>query len=540
VDYQEAIGVKMIFRIFLFSFFALLVKLNAQVPISLNEVTANADSDVGDKNTTIAIATPARSSEEKTIERAQEGLKSTEVGSRVGAAKLLGKYRSIKTSILLISALDDESPLVRRAAMVSIAEHASNGFPVYDKALAEKIYSKLGDSDVEVRREVSTMIPRIISPMRRSGMELIEINGRKVYRSVSSAMRSDLYKMTQDAFLDKDAIVRQNVLKYHTYLSVPLPLLSLEKLLSDSDLGVLLTALDRISSSASQPRIVNRVKALSKHANKGIRLKVVAVARNANSYHSDYRGILREMTNDSDPEVLSMAAVELARFGERVPGEVVGKIKNFLLGVNGLSTQVTTILYTVSSLGVDGAEIYKALTEHSSSQIRAIAWQRFINLSEGWRDSSVWLPATKDPDPKVRKVVLNGLRGQSNNLSEKQLGVLVESAFSDVRIFAAQSLLDASQSTVESLGFDLLIDEDTIVRSTTIRAMSARRVPGWLTIMKRSLLDTDYVIQRSAMDGLLGDRKEGVPVLIDYISKNPQSRISNLAKIELNKIGVQP
>ena len=540
MDYQEAIGVKMIFRIFLFSFFALLVELNAQVPISLNEVTPNADSDVGDQNATIALAPPARSSEEKTIERAQEGLKSTEVGSRVGAAKLLGKYRSIKTSILLISALDDESALVRRAAMVSIAEHASNGFPVYDKALAEKIYSKLGDSDVEVRREVSTMIPRIISPMRRSGMELIEINGRKVYRSVSSAMRPDLYKMTQDAFLDKDAIVRQNVLKYHTYLSVPLPLLSLEKLLSDSDLGVLLTALDRISSSASQPRIVNRVKVLSKHANKGIRLKVVAVARNANSYHSDYRGILREMTNDSDPEVLSMAAVELARFGERVPGKVVEQIKNFLLGVNGLSTQVTTILYTVSSLGVDGAEIYKALTEHSSSQIRAIAWQRFINLSEGWRDSSVWLPATKDPDPKVRKVVLNGLRGQSNNLSEKQLGVLVESGFSDVRIFAAQSLLDASQSTVESLGFNLLIDEDTIVRSTTIRAMSARRVPGWLTIMKRSLLDTDYVIQRSAMDGLLGDRKEGVPVLIDYISKNPQSRISNLTKIELNKIGVQP
>jgi len=531
----------MIFRIFLFSSFAFLFELSAQVPISPSEVTPNADSDVGDQNTTIAIAPPpARSSEEKTIERAQEGLKSAEVGSRVGAAKLLGKYRSIKTSILLISALDDESALVRRAAMVSIAEHASNGFPVYDKALAEKIYSKLGDPDVEVRREVSTMIPRIISPMRRSGMELIEINGRKVYRSVSSAMRPDLYKMTQDAFLDKDAIVRQNVLKYHTYLSVPLPLLSLEKLLSDSDLGVLLTALDRISSSASQPRIVNRVKALSKHANKGIRLKVVAVARNANSYHSDYRGILREMTKDSDPEVLSMAAVELARFGERVPGKVVEQIKNFLLGVNGLSTQVTTILYTVSSLGVDGAEIYKALTEHSSSQIRAIAWQRFINLSGGWRDSSVWLPATKDPDPKVRKVVLNGLRGQSNNLSEKQLGVLVESGFSDVRIFAAQSLLDATQSTVESLGFDLLIDEDTIVRSTTIRAMSARRVPGWLTIMKRSLLDTDYVIQRSAMDGLLGDRKEGVPVLIDYISKNPQSRISNLAKIELSKIGVQP
>ena len=205
----------MIFRIFLFSFFAFLFELSAQVPISPGQVTPNADSDVGDQNTTIPIAPPARSSEEKTIERAQEGLTSTEVGSRVGAAKLLGKYRSIQTSILLISALDDESALVRRAAMVSIAEHASNGFPVYDKALAEKIYSKLGDPDVEVRREVSTMIPRIISPMRRSGMELIEINGRKVYRSVSSAMRPDLYKMTQDAFLDKDAIVLIGVITYY-------------------------------------------------------------------------------------------------------------------------------------------------------------------------------------------------------------------------------------------------------------------------------------------------------------------------------------
>ena len=34
--------------------------------------------------------------------------------------------------------------------MVSLAEHASNGFLVYDKSLIEKIYSKVGDPDVEV------------------------------------------------------------------------------------------------------------------------------------------------------------------------------------------------------------------------------------------------------------------------------------------------------------------------------------------------------------------------------------------------------
>ena len=105
--------------------------------------------------------------------------------------------------------------------------------------------------------------------------------------------------------------------------------------------------------------------------------------------------------------------------------------------------------------------------------------------------------------------------------------------------FAAQNLLNADLETVSSLGFDLLIDEDTIVRSTTIRAMSTMRVPGWIKVMTRSLLDSDYVIQRAAMDGLLEDRQKGVPALIEYVSKNPQSRISNLAIIELNKIGIQ-
>jgi len=518
------------------------IGLNGQIPVPGDQLgTKIIDGvDILDENSSSIPILVKRSSEEETIERARVDLKNSEVGRRVGAAKLLGKYRSTTTSMLLISALDDTSALVRRAVMVSLAEHASNGFYIYDKTLVEKIYSKLGDPDVEVRREVSTMIPRMITGMMRSRMEVIEINGRKVYRSAPSKMRPDLYKMTQDAFLDKDAIVRQNVLKYHSYLKVSLPLLTLEKLLTDSDIGVLLTALERISSNASQSIILNRVKELSRHKNKGIRLKVVATARNANSYNPGYRGILREMTRDSDSEVLSMAAVELARFGERVPAQVIEEIKKFLLGVNGLSSQVTTILYTVSALGVDGIGVYRALTEHSSSQIRTIAWQRFINLSDGWKDSSIWLPATKDPDKEVRQVVLNTLRGRTNDLSENELSILVESKFSDVRIFAAQSLLNAKLGAVEALGFDLLIDEDTIVRSTTIRAMSARRVPGWLTIMNRSLLDDNYVIQRAAMDGLLEDKKEGVPILLEYISRNPQSRISHLARNELSRLGVQP
>ena len=107
-----------------------------------------------------------RSSQSETILRAAKDLDHLEVGRRVGAAKLLGKYPGSQSAFLLVAALDDPSPLVRRSVMVSLAEHASNGYPLYDKSLVEKVYSKLGDSGVEVRREVSTMIPRLVSGLR--------------------------------------------------------------------------------------------------------------------------------------------------------------------------------------------------------------------------------------------------------------------------------------------------------------------------------------------------------------------------------------
>jgi HEAT repeat protein len=481
-----------------------------------------------------------RSSQSETILRAGKDLGHVEVGRRVGAAKLLGKYPGSQSAFLLVDALDDKSPLVRRSVMVSLAEHASNGYPLYDKSLVEKVYSKLGDSDVEVRREVSTMIPRLVSGMRRSGVEVVEINGRRIFRSVPPSIRADLLQITQKAFLDPDAIVRQNVLKYHIYLGVPLPVATLVKLLGDSDLGVLLTALDRITSNAGHPEVVDRIEELSRHPDRGIRLKIVSVARDANRFHARYRSVLRAMTNDQDPQVLSMAAVELARFGERIPSATVQRIKQYLLGVEGMSTQVTTILYAISAMGSDGIGVYAALTEHSSSRIRKVSWQRYLSLSSGWNKPRLWIPATKDRDKGVREAVLNLVRGRPVDLSSDDMASLVDSKYADVRIFAGQSLLTVNKSVLGQFSFDLLIDENSIVRSTTIRAMGSRKVTGWVKVMTRSLLDDDYVIQQAAMEALLGDRARGVPALREFISKNPQNRISSLAQTELRGMGIQP
>ena len=49
----------------------------------------------------------------------------------------------------------------------------------------KRFFQKIGDSDVEVRREVSAMIPRLVGGLMRSTTEMVEINGRKVYRALS-------------------------------------------------------------------------------------------------------------------------------------------------------------------------------------------------------------------------------------------------------------------------------------------------------------------------------------------------------------------
>lgn len=88
--------------------------------------------------------------------------------------------------------------------------------------------------------------------------------------------------------------------------------------------------------------------------------------------------------------------------------------------------------------------------------------------------------------------------------------------------------------------FDLLIDDQSLVRSTTLRALANLRFKDWVILHSRSLNDDDYSIQRAAMDGLLTDRTMGVPELIEYVRKYPAERISSLAKIELQRIGINP
>ena len=129
MDCQKTGWFKMTLKVCLFLFFTSVLVLRSQVPSLANEIgTQSGDlNSSGDGNSSIIPVSPVRSSTAETVARASKDLTHREEGRRVGAAKLLGKYQSSQSSIFLIGALDDQSALVRRAVMVSLAEHASNG-----------------------------------------------------------------------------------------------------------------------------------------------------------------------------------------------------------------------------------------------------------------------------------------------------------------------------------------------------------------------------------------------------------------------------
>ena len=86
-------------------------------PQFLNGNLNNTELKIVELNQTKAM--PNRTSQSETIRKAGDDLRLGEEGSRVGAAKLLGKYPSSFSSKMLVGALNDKSNLVRRAAIVS-------------------------------------------------------------------------------------------------------------------------------------------------------------------------------------------------------------------------------------------------------------------------------------------------------------------------------------------------------------------------------------------------------------------------------------
>jgi HEAT repeat protein len=457
----------------------------------------------------------------ETLLQAAKDLKSPGENLRVSSAKLLGKYRTTQAGKLLLSVLGDKSIKVRRAAVRSLFENMA----FHDRAGAEKLLSMLGDEDVEVRREISKAIPVLRSRLSVSTTMTRIINGRPVMTSVPYRLSPGMAETVTRALGDEDGIVRQNVLKYYTYLNLRFSAAMLEKCLADPDRGVVDTAMSRIRIVPRTPGVIERLKAIAGSEDSGLRRKLVSSLRGIRE--PEVQAIQTKLAKDVDPYVRIMAAVSLIGQGQPVPKGTIQNVKDFLMKVDSANTQVMSLFYSISDFGEPHArEIYTLLTGHANSSIRRSAWQRVLNYDNGWNTPSNWVPVLEDTDKRVRESVIGTVQGNLVPVPMDYLEKLIESEYSDVRALSGMLLARHKTEIVSEWMFDLLIDEEAQVRRAILQTAYNTRVDGWQKLLQKSLGDGDFSIQRTAAYGLLGNLGNSEPILRRFISENPGNPIA--------------
>jgi len=485
--------------------------------------------------------TPVRTSPSHTVDEASRMLQSLRVEDRVGAAKLLGKYPGTQVCLLLVGALDDSSELVRRASVVSLVEQFNNGsFFNLGQPIYEKVFSKIGDSDVEVRREISGLIPRLAFRLVPSLNQRTLINGRMVYRTQPGYLRKDLRELANQAFRDTDPVVRQNMLKYHSSLRLVIGPDVLSKLLEDRDKGVLLEAIEQAQRYGSFEEIQKKFSELTQYPEVGVRIKLCKAAHLLSRSISYYRSILSKLSEDQASEVATLAILDLARLGQKISPSMINRVVNYLINAKGFFGHAENLFFSLPVLGSDALKVYKALLSHPSAKLRSESWAKYLLMVKAWEDPALWQDGLRDSDPQVREVILFTLRGRVQQAGVGQLDALLVSEYPEVRAFGAELLLVARDEVVRDKFFDFLIDENTLVRTVTLRVLAKRKFGNWVDLHVRSLSDDDLEIQKAAGDGLLGNPKEGLPLIKKFIQESPSTEISVYLQNELRKAGFSP
>lgn len=424
---------------------------------------------------------------EETIAHALEDLASEQPEARLRAAMLLGKYKHPRAMAGLIGSLTDEVAAVRRAGLVSIAEH-----PEWLPGLAPRILDMLDDTDVHIRRIASSMLPRIMGGFlaaRRIDREQPGIAEAQQHRSRFSPNAANAIL---SAFRDADATVRENMLTYHYYFIELLTPELIGALLQDPERSVRILAVEAAPRILSDAQFVAAAKTLAADDDRLVRLQT---AKMLGRIHQDRAlPLLQTMATDDNPEVAAQALLAVVRRG-RKPEHV--EVTAFLAQDAVDSRTGRLIVSALPGLGRDAEPILRELFEHRRTEYRAAAFHAYADAFARDSDPEAFRAFLDDSSREVRQGVLTIL-SRSGALESEQIANLAAAPHADVRAHAVRETARLDREQAAALLTELIFDDSTEVRQAAITAMARRRLEGWLRIAVMSLRDRDHGIRRAA------------------------------------------
>jgi len=438
-------------------------------------------------------------SEEDTVRRCLEDLQSQDAAVRRRGALVVGKYDVPEAREALARCLDDEDAQVRRSALVSLAEGHN-----LSEAVKLPVMRRLADTDVEVRRLASSLLPECLGAMRRImpvPFGLGEVPRTKEQKPAVDE-QAEIKALIAGGLKDEDASVCQNVLRALRYYPQPVDRKLLERFLEgDSAEHILLALVAYARCQGDETERVAMVAPLVRRPEATVRGNLVRFLDTIQG--EEALPVLRQLAEDGDDKVALSALRQLAR--RKVP-EVFEKIKGRLFDGNSSLEERRQMLFCLTGYGPDALlPVCRQLLE---SKETPVALQAAALQMLGTREMQDKVKVTEilsllnHPDTRMRRAVMGLMHSRQQELSQDNLRDFEKTPYPDVR----ESLLRWSNKQKPwqlDLARQYCVDDSAAVRLLALTVLFRERDDGWEEMAVAALEDDSTEIQMLAITQLM-------------------------------------
>jgi HEAT repeat protein len=463
---------------------------------------------------------------EDTVNRALDDLESGQSEIRRGAAMLLGKYPAHRAMVpALLGLLDDPHEGVRRAAVVSLAEHAAR----LQGAEARKLLGSLLDPDPEVRLGVAAFLPQLMLQATRVR------NRDQATVVISGTDRDTLQEALLAALHDPLPDIRIQALEALRFIPWRLPPEPLAEILDDPESEVRLTA---------YPVLLNRLNPLDFTAaaleawpepNRAVRL-VLAESLVRQPPAAEYGALLGELAEDDDPAIRQLAAA--GRF-------ILSPRKGFEPGLAEAlrkrdfeAALVFRIFNALRTLPVpEATALATLLLDAESVLVRSQATRLWLQFAGSSPDPDRLAAILRDPAPEVRQEALRFLASRPEAITLEKLLPLADSPYVDVRLQALGLSRALPPEAAMRFALRMLMDTEPEIRRGALDQLASLKPDNWERLFRASMRDPSPLVQRAAVAHLIqrfGDA--GRRLARDYARANPDQAIVSIIRTEFSRL----
>ena len=434
--------------------------------------------------------------QQATIDRALVDLQSGNPEIRKGVVMLLGKYEASEAKNAVLAALSDVDGAVRFAAVISVLERRS-----FDSVTeVEAVMHALDDSEVDIRRSVSTSIGRLAGTRSQIlNRQSILVNRGLVGQSPMLPLSIQLKIV--NAFLDTDVVVRRNMISRFDYLRINIPEEIFVRLLQDDDLEVRSLVLPLAARHLDFPLFVEKAAVVADDESPILRLSLIRELYPRSVLKPI--PLLEKLTQDSDPEVATAAELQLFNNAPHLQlyKALVERFDRGDLNANQSERLVQLVERLTETEERD--RFLLQFLESSDEAVRVAAARHFFQLGivEFHPDKSV--AVLKDPSLNVRSQAVSYYRRYRDKVPSPDWGVWLESEFKDVRLALVRLATGLPREEAGELLFDLLLDDEIDVRAEALTMYSRLRLDGFEKMLEMTLGDESVVIQKRAVQNIL-------------------------------------